>query len=308
MILPTFLALALVLPSALSKAQGPKVTKDDPPFICDSCDAWNQPQEPFKLHGRSFFVGTHGLSSVLVQTNAGLILLDGGLPQSAPLIEANIRTLGFRVEDIKFILNSHAHYDHAGGIARLQRDSGATVVASPSGAEALLAGMPVKDDPQYGKDGKDGAFPRVPKVKVSADKGILRLGDIAITAHLTPGHTPRSTTWTWTSCEGPACINMVYADSLNPVSSPGFRFLGDRAYPDRSTTFRRSIATVASLPCNLIVSVHPDVSGLYERLQKRSVSPQPDPLLDKDGCKTYAAGASRRLDDRLKAEQAPPAK
>jgi metallo-beta-lactamase class B len=299
--------LFLLLAAGLQAQPGQAVAAppaSDAPFLCDNCDTWNKPQTPFKLHGRSYYVGTHGLSSVLIQTSAGLIVLDGGLPQSAPLIEANIRSLGFKVEDIKFILNSHAHYDHAGGIARLQRDSGATVVASASGAQGLMGGMPVKDDPQYGVDGKDGAFPKVPKVQVVKDNEVLRLGDVAITAHYTPGHTPGSTTWTWSSCQGPACVNMVYADSLNAVSSPGFRFLGDRSHPDVSQAMRRSIARVAALPCTIMVSVHPDGSGLFDKLAKREASPTPDPLVDNGACKAYAAGASHRLDERLKTERA----
>src|SRR5262249_61118562 len=89
-------------------------------------------------------------SSVLITGSRGHILLDGGLPQSAPLIDANIRRLGFRTQDIKLIASSHAHYDHAGGIAALQRASGATVVASPAGARALERGEPAEDDPRFG--------------------------------------------------------------------------------------------------------------------------------------------------------------
>jgi metallo-beta-lactamase class B len=109
---------------------------------------WNQPQEPVRIFGDTYYVGVAGLSSVLIATNDGLILLDGDLPQSVPLIEGSIRKLGFRVEDIKLILNSHAHFDHAGGIAALQRDSGAVAAASPSGANALHQGHVVADDPQ----------------------------------------------------------------------------------------------------------------------------------------------------------------
>jgi metallo-beta-lactamase class B len=127
-------------------------------------------------------------------------LLDGGLPQSAPLIDASIRKLGFRTEDVRLIVNSHAHYDHCGGIAALQRTSGAIVTASASGARAIESGEPPADDPQYAF-GKANDFPPVKRVKVVADSETLRVGDLAITAHLTPGHTPGSTTWAWRSCE-----------------------------------------------------------------------------------------------------------
>ena len=276
---------------------------DDPPKICDSCEEWNRPQAPFRLHGRSYYVGTQGLSAVAIQTSAGVILLDGGLPQSAPVIEANLRTLGLKVEDIKLIVNSHAHYDHASGIARLQRDSGAVVAASPGGAAAMKAGRPVPDDPQYGADGNDGAFPRVAEIRVVSDKEELRVGDTTITAHFTPGHTPGSTTWTWTSCEGGNCLNVVYADSLTAVSLDGFRFTGDKARPDLSESFRRSIAVVEALPCDLMLSTHPSASRLFERLEERGKSRGRDPLIDRNACRTYAANARRNLEERLRAER-----
>ncbi len=304
-------SLMLLITAASLQTPSPSSLKPpfpDPPAVCSDCEEWNRPQTPFKLHGRSYYVGVQGLSAILIQTSEGLILLDGGLPQSAPLIEANIRSLGLKVEDIKLIVNSHAHYDHAGGIARLQRDSGATVAASGPGARALMAGMPVPDDPQFGKDGKDGVFPRVPRVRVVKDKEEIRVGDTAITAHLTPGHTPGSTAWTWSSCAGAACLNLVYADSLTAVSSEGFRFLGDQTHPDVSEAFRRSIATVGALPCDIMVSTHPSASRLLDRLKLRGSADTPDPLIDPGACRAYANDARAKLDERLKTERTTAAK
>ncbi len=298
------LALAVVAASIHAQDARAALPVADPPSVCDSCDEWNQPQKPFKLHGRSYYVGVRGLSAVLVGTSDGLILLDGGLPQSAPLIEENIRRLGFKVEDIRLIVNSHAHYDHAGGMARLQRDSGAVVAASASGAAALRAGRPTPDDPQFGRDGREGAFPRVGQVRVVRDKEELRVGDTAITAHLTPGHTPGSTAWTWKSCEAGICLDLVYADSLTAVSLDGFRFTGDRTHADVSETFKSSIATVAALPCDIMLATHPGASGLFERLERRGPSPVPHPLIDKLACRAYADKARRNLDQRLQTERA----
>ena len=171
----------------------------------------------------------------------GSILLDGGLEQSAAVIDANIRKLGFKTEDVKLIVNSHGHYDHAGGIAALQRASGATVAASPSGADALQRGENTTDDPQYGFGKADNGFPPVKNVKVIKDSEVLRVGNIAITANFTPGHTPGSTTLDVASpVEGDEsqCLNMVYADSISAVSAPGFKFT---AKPELVNAFRRSI-------------------------------------------------------------------
>ena len=178
--------------------------KSDPPPKCGDCDEWNKPREPFKLFGNSYYVGTDGLSAILIVGDSGHVLLDGGLEQSAAVIDANVRKLGFKTEDIKLIVNSHGHYDHAGGIAALQRASGATVAASPSGADALQRGEETTtDDPGSGFGKADQwVSPAVKNVKVIKDGEVLRVGNIAITAVFTPGHTPGSTTWAWQSCEG----------------------------------------------------------------------------------------------------------
>jgi metallo-beta-lactamase class B len=225
------------------------------------------------------------------------------LPQSAAAIDAHIRALGFKTEDIRLILNSHAHFDHAGGIAAIQRLSGATVATSPSGARALESGEPSPDDPQVAFGRASNAFPRVQHVRAVADGEILRVGSLAITAHWTPGHTPGSTTWTWRSCEGTRCLDVVYADSLNAVSAPGFKFTGDATHPSRVDAFRKSIATVAALPCDVLLSVHPEFSNTADKLKRRAAGATENPFIDPSGCRTYAAKASRALDRRIAEER-----
>lgn len=214
---------------ALGNARAPSALEPDAPIKCDSCDEWNAPRAPFKVFGNTYFVGPAGLSSLLVVSDLGLILLDGGLPQTAPLIDANIRALGFRTTDVKLILTSHAHFDHVGGVAALQRYTGATVAGSAPSARALALGHPTPDDPQYEAGASVQDFPAVARVRTVEDKETLRLGRVAITAHHTPGHTPGATSWTWQSCEGTRCLDMVYADSLTAISAPGFRFTGSAA-------------------------------------------------------------------------------
>src|SRR4051794_21407403 len=177
----------------------------DPPKKCDSCAAWNQPRQPFRVFGNTYYVGVAELASVLVTSPAGHVLLDGDLPQSAEQIDASIRALGFRTEDVKLILASHAHFDHVGGIAALQRVSHAKVAASASAAAALRQGLPTADDPQIALGEAFMSFPRVAEVEAVEDGQTLRVGDLAISAHLTPGHTPGGVTWTWRACEGQKC-------------------------------------------------------------------------------------------------------
>jgi len=270
---------------------------------------WNQPVEPIRIHANTYYVGVAGLSSILIRTDQGLVLLDGDLPQSVPLIEANIRKLGFRVEDIRFILNSHAHFDHAGGIAALARDSGAVVVASPSGAAALRAGRAVPDDPQAGYAGatrNDPAlFPNVTtKIREIRDGESLRMGNVSITAHFTPGHTPGSTTWTWRDCADKRCFDIVYADSLNAISAPGFHFRADSDHADLTPGFRASIRKVAALPCDILLTVHPDLADIPQKIAQLRAGAANNPFVDARACQAYAHDAEQRLDARIREEVA----
>ena len=274
------------------------------PVDCDNCKEWNAPVKPFNIHGNSWYVGTAGLSAVLVTSPQGHILLDGALPQSAPLIIASVKALGFRIEDVKFILNSHAHWDHAGGIAALQRASGATVVASASGALGLQSGTNGNDDPQYQADPVVHVA-KVAKVKVVGEGDTVKVGPVTLTAHMTPGHTPGGTTWTWTSCEGARCLNVVYADSLNPYASGDFRYLGKGVgkgkTPDISASFEASIAKVSALPCDIIIPVHPGTTDVLGKAARRSGTS--NPLIDANACRAYAAEAGGLLAKRLAKER-----
>ena len=237
------------------------------------------------------------MSSILITSKAGDVLIDGGLPDSAKQIRDHIRVLGFRIEDVKLIVNSHVHFDHAGGIAKLQRWSHARVAASESSAAVMRKGGLGRDDPQY------GILPPIAKVKRVErlrDGETLRIGDIAITAHLTPGHTPGGTSWTWKSCEGERCVDMVYADSLTPVSAPGFKFsTNSQALRD----FEKSFSFLENVPCDILITTHPDVSGLWAKVERRGQGATPDPMIDTNACRNVAANAesSCERDSRRKA-------
>jgi metallo-beta-lactamase class B len=277
--------------------------RPDPARMCGSCAEWNVPREPFRIFGNAYYVGTAGLSSLLITSDQGHILLDGGLPQSAPAIDANIRALGFKTTDVKLIAASHEHYDHVGGIAALQRFTGAAVAASPAAARALAAGMPTDDDPQIAFGREASAFPAVRNVRIVRDGQVLTAGPIALTAHLTPGHTPGATTWSWQSCEGARCLNVVYVDSLNPVSADGFRFTGDATHASRVPEFRASLAKVAALPCDIVISVHPGATDVAGKLKRWQTRPDVNPFIDASACTAYAKTQSDRLDARVADER-----
>jgi metallo-beta-lactamase class B len=284
---------ALLLAVGLA-APGPEFA-----VVCDQCARWNQPHAPVHVFGNTWWVGVDGLSVVAIDTGAGIILLDGALPQSLPLVKASLAAAGLRLADVKLIGNSHAHFDHAGGIAALQRESRAKVMASARSADALRSGCPTPDDPQVAVGCPKYAFPPVKEpIRPIRDGEVVNVGGVELTAHLTPGHTPGSTTWTWRSCEGPRCLNIVYADSLNPVSGEGFRF------EPIAVTFKASIAKVAALPCDVLLTPHPDASDTVERLASSTGDKRPDPA-QAGQCAAYAAQAKASLEARLASESPP---
>ncbi len=287
--------------SALGAGQGGATLRPDPPVECSACAEWNAPHEPFRVFGNTYYVGPAGLSAVLITSDAGSILVDAGLPQSAAVVDANIRTLGFRTEDIRLIVSSHEHYDHVGGLAALQRVSHAVVAASPPAARALQQGYPTAEDPQH-ESGKRVRFAPVANVRTVADGEVLRVGPLAISAHFTPGHAPGATTWTWRSCEGARCVDLVYADSLTAVSDDGFRFSGDGKRPSIVHTFRRSIAAVEELPCDVLLLPHPGFIDVPGKLARRRDGGE-NPFIDSGACRAFAASARKRLDERLAAER-----
>jgi metallo-beta-lactamase class B len=289
------MALVLLLGAACPGA----LDGQSAPPACEKCVVWNTPQAPFRVYGNTYYVGPHGLSSILIASDAGLVLIDGALAESVPQIVANIHTLGFRIEDVKLILNSHAHFDHAGGIAELQRLSGAEVVVSEWSAKVMTTGSVVRGDPQYGSI---PPIARVARVRTLHDGGSFRLSQLVLTAHLTPGHTPGGTSWTWKSCEDGRCLEMVYADSLSPVSTPGFKFTQSREYPGAIADFEKSFAFLSAVPCDILLTPHGEASNLWERVDARERGVTPDPMIDPSLCGKLADSSREQLRKRIASE------
>ena len=266
---------------------------------CEQCEAWNKDQVPFRIFGNTYYVGTRGLSSVLITSPAGHVLIDGALPQSAPLIARHVEQLGFKMSEVKLILSSHVHFDHVGGLAELQQASGAKVIASDSAAKFLRTGKVDASDPQ---SGHLPAFPAVSNVEGLGKKQSVELGQLKFNVIHTPGHTPGGTSWRWTSCEEQRCLNVVYGDSLNAISDDTFKYSGDKRYPQAAADMSASIAAVAAAPCDILISAHPEAAGLMAIIDENGKGDRAK-LIDSFACQRYAAGAKSRFERRLAEEK-----
>jgi metallo-beta-lactamase class B len=262
-------------------------------------DSWTTAQRPLQIFGNVYYVGARGASAFLITSADGHVLLDGPMQENAAMIVSNIEALGFRIGDVRLILNSHPHFDHAGSIAELQRLSGARVAARAPSTLVLRQGRSGPDDPQYGVVPE---FPAVRSVQTIAPGDTLRVGPLALTAHATPGHTAGGTTWTWRSCQGERCVDMVYADSLGAASGDGFLFTRNTQYPTVLRDFEGSFATIAALPCDILLTPHPDVSNLWQRVSRRDQG-DADALVDRAACTAYVASAKAALQARVDKER-----
>jgi metallo-beta-lactamase class B len=296
-------AHALPHPSGASHANDASQATSQQPFRMPESErkniaenpSWTAPQKPFRIYGNTWYVGPRGLGVFLVTAPTGHVLIDGGVPGGAALIEANIRNLGIDLQDIRWILNSHAHSDHAGGIAQLAHDTGAKVIAGAGDAALLERGG--RDDPQYGD-----RFPFQPVhvARTVVDGERLHLGDLVLTAHATPGHTQGNTTWTWTSCEGTRCLHMVDVGSL---SAPGFQLAGNPKSPDIVKDFAHSFSMVAALPCDIPLAPHPDMVDFWARVGKLEQG-QANAPIDPAGCRAYADSARKSFEAELARQKA----
>ncbi len=276
-------------PKAPIETAGPAWAK-----ACGDSTDWGQPAPPVRIHANTYLVGTCGISAILVTGSDGHILIDGGTEKGAEVIAANIRALGFKLSDVKYLLFSHEHFDHVGGTARLKQLTGAQLIASAPAAPVFASGVNGRDDPQ---SGMHKPFAPATVGRVVRDGEEVRLGNLMLTAMTTPGHTPGALSWRWESCDGGVCRTIVYADSLSPVSSNAYKFSDHPAY---LAAYRGAIAKVVTSRCEILLTPHPSASAMKERMTGKQA------LFDTDGCKKYAASLTKRLDERLAKEKAKP--
>lgn len=259
--------------------------------MCEPWDDWDKPAPPFKIASNVYYVGTCGITVLLIETKSGLVLVDTGTERSGSKVRFNIVRAGFDVKQIKLILYSHEHFDHVGGLALMQHKTGAPVLSSPEAVGVVRSGKDNPADPQAGMHKPMGPVANV----VPVAPGIpVHFGGTTFVPIATPGHTPGAFSWQWEACEKDVCKTIVYADSLSPFSRDDYRFSD---HPEYLAAFRAGIARVRGLKCDILLTPHPSASDMIERAATGS-------LEGGMTCAAYADGKTKALDERLAKEAA----
>lgn len=278
---------------ALSVAFAQALAADMPPQFA----AMDRPVAPFRISDDIYYVGASDVTSFLIVTDAGLILTDGGFPDTAAQIKANIKTLGFDIRNVKLLMNSHAHFDHAGGLAELKRESGATMVASTLDAPVLESGG-TKD---FADLGPIARFPPVKVDRLLSDREKLTLGHTSLVIHLTPGHTRGCTSWSMTTHIAGKPERVLFICSLTVL--PNYSLVKAPSYPGIADDFAHSIATLRALPCDIMLASHGSFFGL---VQKRDKAGDKTAFVDPQSCKSYIDTAEQRYNAEIAKEKALP--
>jgi len=257
--------------------------------------SWNQPVPPFRIIGNVYYVGASDVTSYLITTPKGHILLDGGFVETAPMIRDNIRKLGFKPEDVKYLLNSHGHFDHAGGLAQLKQWTGAEFVVSREDGALIARGG--RGDFTWGDK---FTFPPLQPDRIVTDGDAVSVGDTEMIAHLTPGHTKGCTTWTTAAVENGHRYPVVF---LCSVSAPGYKLVNNANYPNIVEDYRKTFAYLNRLPCDVFLSSHGSVFGLNDKLAAWKKNPQHNPFIDSREYHAFLEQAQRDFEAELKKQQ-----
>jgi len=251
--------------------------------------SWNEPVEPFHIMDNLYYVGANEITAFLFVTDDGHILLDGGFEETAPLIEASIEKLGFKLTDVKILLNSHAHFDHCGGLKALKEKTGASLLVMQGDVEAVESGGASTNDP----------FP-FPPVKVDGELkhgAKVKLGPTTLMAHRTPGHTRGCTTWSTQLNDGDSSYNVVFVGSPNVL--PEMKLLNNESYPDIVTDFRLGFDRMAALPCDIMLGAHGSYFVLEEKIEVLKSNPTTNPFIEPDRYAKFVERKRQIFEERL---------
>ena len=256
--------------------------------------SWTERIAPFRIADRLYWVGSRDLAALLIDSGKGLILIDAGMPEFAPQVLANIRALGFDLRQVRILLNSQAHADHAGGLAAIKAATGARMLASVEDGRLLERGG--KGDFAWGDE---LAYPAVKVNRTLRDRQQVKLGAVTLTAHITPGHTKGCTTWTFPVTDR----GRTYVAQFNcSASIPGYKLLGTPSYPNMAADYEITFAKLKRLPCEIFLGAHGSFFNLDAKRAKLGKSAA-NPFVDPEGCRSYIAGAETAYRKQLARER-----
>jgi metallo-beta-lactamase class B len=249
------------------------------------------PAEPFRIAGNFYYVGATDVSAFLITGPEGHIVIDGGYPSTAPMIMASIAKLGFDIKDVKVLLNSEPHPDHGGGLVVLQKASGARLFASEASAYSLAHGgddpdivLPLRVLLRLGIVG----YPSARVDHVLKDGDTIRVGPLALAAHITGGHTRGCTSWSFPVHDNGRVLEVVSACDLEPLRTS--------QYPEQKADIERSIRLLRSLPADIWVTCHARWWGRYRKFVASRTAKDPvQPFIDTAGYHAYLDSAEARL-------------
>ncbi|TFV44765.1 BJP family subclass B3 metallo-beta-lactamase [Bradyrhizobium niftali] len=275
-------ALVLFVPAAQAQT-----IKD---FLAVAMKKWTAPFEPFQLIDNIYYVGTDGIAVYVIKTSQGLILMDTAMPQSTGMIKDNIAKLGFKVADIKIILNTHAHLDHTGGFAEIKKETGAQLIAGERDKPLLEGGYYPGDEKN-----EDLAFPAVKVDRAVKEGDKVTLGDTTLTAHATPGHSPGCTSWELTVKDGKENREVLFFCSGTVALN---RLVGQPTYPGIVDDYRATFAKAKAMKIDVLLGPHPEVYGMQAKRAEMKEG-APNPFVKPGEIVTYATGLSEDFDKQL---------
>lgn len=257
--------------------------------------SWNRPVKPFRIIGNIYYVGANEITSFLITTPNGHILLDGGFAETVPIIKESMKQLGFRIEDVKILINSQAHLDHAGGFALLKQLTGASLAVSKADAELISNGG--KGDFAWG----DKLSYQPAKVdRIIKDKDKIEIGGVTMTARLTPGHTKGCTTWTMKVTEGDKEYDVVFVGS---VTAPGYKLVDNPNYPNIAADYDYTFQLLKTLPCEVFLGSHGSFFNLERKRLGLERGEKINPFIDRKGYRTYLAQSEKDYLEELRKQQ-----
>lgn len=282
--------IAVILTLLLALANFPSSAAPSP--------EWTQPFPAFQIAPNLYWVGSADLASYLISTPRGLILINSSLEASVPLIRKSVESLGFHFRDIKILLISHSHYDHCAGSAAILKLTGAKYEVMDRDVSVVQTGG--RTDFQYGSD-KAQHYPPAHVDRILHDGSTVSLGGVTLTAHLTPGHTRGTTTWTMDETENDRLLHVVIVGS--PNVNPGYKLVGNKTYPQIASDYKRGFAVLDKLPCDIFLGAHGAYFDLKEKYLRWKAGDH-DVFIDPAGYKAYIADRKHAFETELARQSA----